>query len=146
MYWLPFFQAKTEMTPLFISTVLAYFNKTVKKEIALIRRSLARPARSPLCLSRSLWEVLKVYGCFGGSGEGSRGGSKCPFRNDSSCFPGCKSWGRVLTALACLFCSCYQALLVDTVRLGCSRSEPRSAVEPVYLLSDSVCLLKRQTY
>lgn len=36
MYWLPFFQAKTEMTPLFISTVLEYFNKTVKKEFALI--------------------------------------------------------------------------------------------------------------
>lgn len=48
MYWLPFFQAKTEMTLLFISTVLVFFNKSVKKEVALIGRSLVRSAHSLL--------------------------------------------------------------------------------------------------
>lgn len=87
MYWLPFFQAKTEPIPLFISTVPAYFSETVKKGIALLWESSARP-KCPLWLSPNLWEVLNVYDwlLLVGGVKGGAGTSCAPSLKSLFCF------------------------------------------------------------
>lgn len=153
MYWLPFFQAKTETIPLFISTVLAYFNKTVKKGIALVWKSLARPKHCPLCLSWSLWEVLKVYGWLFlvSVGKGELGRLHVSLFEfffflwllEHSGYGAGAALGPCSSVLLPLPCS---ALVVKTVQIQSDNSVPdlraqglRWKTESIFSLSDSVC-------
>lgn len=157
MYWLPFFQAKTEMIPLFISTVLAYFNKTVKKGIALIWKSLARPKLCPLCLSWSLWEVLKVYGWLFlvsvGKGElGRLRVSLFEFFFFPVAIRAFRQWGRGCSwsLFLCSASSTMQCPLVKTMQIQSDNSVPDLRAqglwwktESIFSLSDSVCFFLR---